>query len=107
MRLSKRRLRPSQMMLTLAVLVVVIAGAVAMLTSTGQMTTNEQTEALEKALHNAVVSCYAIEGKYPANLQKVISDYGIVIDDSKYFVTYDIFASNIMPTITISLKGEK
>ncbi len=92
--------------LTVIVSVLLMALAIGLLGSTSRMTTNEQTQALQRALNNAVVSCYAIEGRYPATLEKIQKDYGIVIDEDKYMVTYDAFADNLMPIITVAVKGE-
>lgn len=60
-----------------------------------------QKETLEKAINNAIVTCYSIEGCYPENLDYIKEQYGIVIDDNKYFVDYKIIASNIKPQVTI------
>lgn len=56
---------------------------------------------VEESIARSVVSCYSIEGFYPANLAYLQEHYGLVIDESKYFVQYTIFASNIMPVVTV------
>jgi len=61
----------------------------------------KQQEFILQALHKAAVSCYAIEGRYPANVKYMEDRYGVVIDHDKYLVDYDIFASNIMPVIRV------
>jgi len=64
----------------------------------------ESIKSLENALNKAVVECYAIEGYYPPNIDYIASNYGISIDDDKYIVHYEIFASNIYPDINIIIK---
>lgn len=59
----------------------------------------------EQAIRQAAVSCYALEGSYPATYQDLISRSGIVIDEDKYIVFYEIFASNIFPEITVLQRG--
>ncbi len=66
----------------------------------------EQTELLREALNQAVVSCYAIEGRYPQSLDYLIENYGIRIDEERYAVTYEIFAENIRPGIRVVRLGE-
>lgn len=71
---------------------------------TGNMSgkiSENQKETLEKAINNAIVTCYSIEGSYPESLDYIKEQYGIVIDDNKYFVDYKIIASNIKPQVTI------
>lgn len=55
----------------------------------------------EEAVRKAVISCYALEGVYPANYEDLKAKSGLVIDEEKYKVFYDIFASNIMPDVTV------
>ncbi len=62
---------------------------------------NEGQQALKTALMRAAAGCYAMEGYYPPTLEYIEDNYGIIIDDSKYAVFYDIFAKNIAPDITV------
>ena len=55
----------------------------------------------EQAVRQAAVSCYALEGTYPATYEDLKRSSGIAVDEEKYSVFYDIFASNIMPDITV------
>ncbi|MDO4582438.1 MAG: hypothetical protein Q4B96_07660 [Bacillota bacterium] len=55
----------------------------------------------EDSLRRAVITCYAVEGRYPASYEYIRDNYGVRIDESKYFVDYEVFATNIMPTLTI------
>lgn len=61
----------------------------------------EQTELLQNALNQAVINCYAVEGRYPESLDYLSENYGVVIDTEKYLVTYKIFADNIKPEIQV------
>ena len=55
----------------------------------------------EETLRRAVVSCYALEGRYPPDVAYLQEQYGLQLNDEKYIVHYEIFAENIMPDITI------
>ena len=59
----------------------------------------------EQAVRQAAVSCYALEGAYPASYEDLKNRTGIVIDERKYIVFYEIFASNIFPEITVLERG--
>ena len=55
----------------------------------------------EDALRRAVVSCYALEGRYPPDVAYLRQQYGLQVKEEKYIVHYEVFAENIMPDITV------
>lgn len=61
----------------------------------------EEKEQLEEAIRRSVITCYAAEGVYPPDFAYVKEKYGIMVDESRYFVVYDVFAENLMPDITV------
>ncbi|MBQ9992798.1 MAG: hypothetical protein IJP33_05165 [Firmicutes bacterium] len=63
-------------------------------------------EQLENALRRSAVACYAAEGIYPPTLDYLTEHYGVQIGE-EYTVFYEIFASNLMPEITVLKKGAK
>jgi len=56
---------------------------------------------LEESLMRAAVQCYAVEGSYPEGIAYIEKHYGVYIDRTRYAVHYEIFASNILPDITV------
>lgn len=66
-----------------------------------QTTDAERLRSVQQAVTKATVQCYAIEGQYPPNLKYLEEHYGLALDTDRYIVQYDIFASNIMPTILV------
>ena len=56
---------------------------------------------LEQVLHRTAVACYAVEGAYPPDVAYMRQHYGLVYDESRYTVHYEVFASNFMPDITV------
>ena len=56
---------------------------------------------LEDALRRAAVACYAAEGFYPPNVTYLVQHYGLQYDETAYKVHYEVFASNLMPEITV------
>lgn len=64
-------------------------------------TTEHQKESLEKALRRGILECYALEGRYPESLDYLIDHYHIIYNEDEFDIKYEIFASNIMPTVTV------
>ncbi|MBP5305437.1 MAG: hypothetical protein J6Z02_06265 [Lachnospiraceae bacterium] len=67
----------------------------------GKAGNKQNLELLRQSLNRAAVECYSIEGIYPPNVEYMEENYGLNYDHDKYFVLYDVFASNIMPTIDV------
>ncbi len=61
----------------------------------------EGRQQLEETLRLSTISCYATEGIYPPTLDYLIEHYGVLIDEERYAVFYEIFAENLMPMITV------
>ena len=67
--------------------------------STGSI--DEQRRSTERAIRRAIVQCYALEGAYPRDINHLTERYGLVVDDTKFFVHYNITASNLFPDVTL------
>lgn len=88
--------------LFLAVLVLFFAGMRGV--STGNR--EEQLALAQRAVRRAVVSCYAIEGFYPPDVEYLREHYGLSVDE-RYIIHYEAFASNVFPIIEVmDLGGE-
>lgn len=55
----------------------------------------------EESIRRAAVSCYAIEGVYPPDYAYLKAHYGVRVDEGRYAIVYELFASNVMPEITV------
>lgn len=66
-----------------------------------QVSDQEGLRMAQEAVERAVVSCYSLEGIYPATYEDLKAKSGLAIDEEKYIVFYDIFASNIRPSVTV------
>jgi len=58
---------------------------------------------IRDVINKALVQCYALEGSYPADIEHLKS-YGVIIDTERYFYVYEMFALNIMPSVTVIVK---
>lgn len=89
--------------------VILLAAVLMLLTALNNLQDgqNEETRMqLEKALRRASAACYAAEGFYPPDEAYLQEHYGIQIDEERYIVHYEAFASNIMPDITVISRQE-
>ena len=68
----------------------------------GTAQSDAQTKFVEDAVREAALTCYAVEGAYPEELNYLRENYGLAYDASRYFVTYDAFASNLLPEIYVT-----
>ena len=81
---------------------VVAAAVIAGTGNVSQKSSDEELKMAQDSIRRAVVSCYAIEGRYPDTYEYLAENYGLTVDEKKYTVHYEIFASNIMPEITVT-----
>ena len=65
----------------------------------------EGKRALEEAVRQTALACYAAEGVYPPDVAYMQEHYGLQYDESRYTVCYEVCASNWMPDITVLDKG--
>ena len=61
-----------------------------------------ELQIVRDAVKNAALTCYAVEGAYPTNLEYLRTHYGLAYDQSRYLVRYDSFGSNLMPDISVT-----
>ena len=101
MRGRKRLLSWVPTVLGLLVFAAVAAWMVLGVREASEVSDREGLRLAEQAVRQAAVSCYALEGTYPATYENLKRSSGIAVDEEKYSVFYDIFASNIMPEITV------
>ena len=58
------------------------------------------------ALNRSIVACYALEGRYPEDLEYLQEHYSFTYDSRRFFVDYQLLADNLMPEVTILERGE-
>ena len=101
MRRRKRLLSWLPTLLGLALFAAVAVWMVQGVREAAEVSDREGLRLAEQAVRQAAVSCYALEGTYPATYEELKASSGIAVDEEKYKVFYEIFASNIMPEITV------
>ncbi len=88
-------------LLGLCVFAIVAAIVLSAVSRASEASDREGLKLAEDAIRKAAVSVYALEGAYPATYEDLKAQSGIAVDEEKYIVQYEIFASNIMPEITV------
>ena len=96
-----------RLVLTLAVFAVLFVGVYMLVNKVGSASGSAETELVRDAVRSAVLTCYAVEGAYPASIDYLKDHYGLAYNEDAYMVMYDSFATNIMPTIRgVELGGD-
>ena len=92
--------------LTLVVFALLFAAAVLLLNRIDRASSGEETALVRQAVRDALVTCYAVEGSYPADVEYLKENYGLAYDGERYIVDCDAFASNVMPEVRVRIQGE-
>ncbi len=98
MKLMKKFTKP---LIALALILAIAAWFFTALGSVRRGSAREEKLRLEQALYRATAACYAAEGQYPEDVEYLKEHYGVVIDESKFFVIYEVEGENLMPQITV------
>ena len=94
----------TQMYVPVLVSAVMIGWIWSGITSISAGTGEQQKASLEEALHRDIVMCYAQEGRYPQSLDYLKEHYGLIYDEDKYMISYEVLGSNLMPDIKVMEK---
>ena len=86
---------------SLLIFIIILGLFIAGVGSVSNRADEEGLVIVEDAIRRATVQCYAIEGAYPVSLDFLEQNYGLRVDEKKYFVHYSPLGSNIMPDITV------
>lgn len=87
---------------TIAICAVVLAVVLMAVVSVIQNNAREQGAAsIRVSILNTAMQCAAVEGAYPSTLQYLEDNYGLTINHDDYVITYEAFADNVVPSITV------
>jgi transcriptional regulator of nitric oxide reductase len=101
--LTDQEIRHRRTMLLLRVAVVVaVAVGIWLLAVLAQRAAREQAAAsMRQSILDAAMQCCAVEGSYPSSITHLEDAYGLRINSSDYIITYESFASNVMPSVVV------
>ena len=89
--------------IAIILLMILLLGGVWMLVSrvdTAQ--SGAQTQFVYDAVRNAALTCYAVEGAYPEDVEYLRQNYGLAYDQDRYMVSYDAAMGNMVPVIYVT-----
>lgn len=86
-----------------AIIIAVIWSGIA---SAEENSRKEGVKITQDSIRKAAITCYSLEGIYPESLDYLIENYDLKINNDIYIIHYEIFASNIMPDVTVILRQE-
>ena len=98
---QKKSRKNRRVFLSICVFLVILLLFISGIDSFSDSTRRHQKESLERALNRSIVYCYATEGAYPESLEDLKAHYGLTYDEDKYVVSYEVSASNLMPSIDV------
>lgn len=91
----------------LIIIIAVVALAVIMVNVMETAHRDSETRLVQDAIRNAALTCYAVEGAFPEDVEYLRRHYSLHYNEERYFVTFETFAPNIMPGIIVTEKGAK
>jgi hypothetical protein len=94
------------LIVTILALLMAAGAFVFLISAAGARAGAEEEARLQEAVRRAMVTCYAVEGQYPPTLSYLEANYALNFDDDRFIVSYDAFASNIMPTVSVLRRDE-
>ncbi len=83
----------------------VLVLAVALTNRIGTAQEIAETDIVRDAVKNAAITCYAVEGAYPDDVSYLREHYRLAYDEERYLITYEAFASNMIPDIWVTERG--
>ena len=89
----------------LVTVVLVLALAVLLFGRVERVQGREETGIVSEAVKNAALTCYAVEGAYPKELDYLRERYQLAWDEDRYNVTYDYAGDNLFPDSYVSEVG--
>ena len=85
-----------------AVVIVVLIACLAVIARTAAKNARVNGAAtLRESILSSAEQCCSVEGVYPSSLSYLESNYGLTVNHDDYVITYESFASNIMPSVVV------
>lgn len=69
--------------------------------ASGENINEESAKALKETVERCALQCYVVEGAYPVSLEYLEENYGLQINEKEFYVSYEIFATNVPPSVKV------
>lgn len=93
-------------LITIAAFAAILAVLIVGLSQIDTRSESEQAASLKAAVLRAAVTCYAVEGRYPPDVEYLQTNYGLTYNHERFIVSVHAFAENLLPDITVRTEGE-
>ena len=102
-----KKLNMSLITLIASVLIIAVCGIIIFSSIAGIRNTygDKRAQEIRDSIIGCVAQCYAIEGKYPSDLNYLEDHYGLQLDTDEFTYHYELFASNVFPDVRVFTKG--
>lgn len=88
--------------IAILVFAVLIVAGVALIDGISKKGARSELELVRDAVREAVLTCYAIEGEYPRDLEYLRNNYGLSYNEEHYIVIYERDGmANVFPSFTV------
>ena len=92
---------------SILIFVALIVAFVLLVNGITNKNSGRERQIVRDAVKSAALTCYAVEGMYPDDLEYLREHYNLSYNEERYHVFYDPLASNLMPTIKVAERGGK
>ena len=92
---------------SILIFVALILAFVLLVNNITNKNSGRELQIVRDAVHNAALTCYAVDGMYPDDLQYLRDHYNLSYNEDRYHVFYEPMASNLMPSIKVAERGGK
>ena len=83
----------------------VVALAVLLAGRLGRKQEKDEYDIIYNAVRNAALTCYAVEGAYPENVEYLLTYYQLAYDTDRYFVNIVPLGATAIPGIFVTERG--
>lgn len=60
---------------------------------------------IRSSVLQSAMQCCAVEGSYPMTLSYLKDNYGLRVNEADFYINYEAFAGNVLPSVTVTPKG--
>ncbi len=87
------------------IMILLLAACIMLAGHIGSLQQREETKMVSDAVREALLTCYAVEGAYPSDVDYLREYYRLSYDTERYIVSFDAFASNHVPDVFVMERG--
>ena len=91
--------------LKLGLILLVLVCAVGLYSRISAFADRDETELVRRAVREAALTCYAVEGAYPDSVESLRDHYRLAYDEDRYMVNIKSFATNRAPDVYVVERG--